>query len=579
MFEIFNDLDFYAVWPKVGVNFSKQLEESRDNTASLAPIVKGAYVDADPNNMKGGNLAGWEFGEEEFHNKFRIFWDKRVDEFQFQCNVGTEANPVWENAFYINCVEDNVVFEHDVVIAGDLSVEGDFYGGGGGGGGLSSITVTDTFGAMSYSTDKITFHRDDFYITPDSTGKPVISKTTGLAGSGTITSGSNLGAGEGVFAQASGPTLEFKSLVAGTNIGISSTSTEITIEATAPEAGGGFYGIAVGQVNDSPLYGNIRVIKFNDDNFYVSQNNDPDVAIVNFKERIDEPDVITFSHTDTDPLDISSDRLFVNRVDFYLSRSTTGKAILNLAGSSLLGAGNPNVISGVDFRHFNASREWQFNHNLNSVPLLWATFDDGYSAFIPEKVDVSNPNSAFFYFTSDVAGYAIVSSGRTASRVNFSTTNNAETQFTGDTLKFNRNHFYLESDTDGDPILNLNPDVDDRSITISYPGRAERISWWKTSRDITIQEIAAVLHTRDWGFYPGLEYTVRYDANPFATGTELITGGSTLQFYPGTFHLIQNALNNPNIGANNYVWLETGDVFEGGGTETELHVSVKFVNR
>ena len=49
--------------------------------------------------------------------------------------------------------------------------------------------------------------------------------------------GSNLGAGQGVFAQKSGNTLQFKSLVAGTNVTLSSDGNEITINSTG--GGGG----------------------------------------------------------------------------------------------------------------------------------------------------------------------------------------------------------------------------------------------------------------------------------------------------------------------------------------------------
>lgn len=43
------------------------------------------------------------------------------------------------------------------------------------------------------------------------------------------TAASNVGAGEGVFAQKSGSTLQFKSLIAGSNISLSSDGTSITI--------------------------------------------------------------------------------------------------------------------------------------------------------------------------------------------------------------------------------------------------------------------------------------------------------------------------------------------------------------
>ena len=61
-------------------------------------------------------------------------------------------------------------------------------------------------------------------------------------GSGETNTASNLGAGSGVFASKVGVDLQFKSLVAGTNVTLSSTSTEVTINAT-----GGGSGLTQGQ--------------------------------------------------------------------------------------------------------------------------------------------------------------------------------------------------------------------------------------------------------------------------------------------------------------------------------------------
>lgn len=577
MNEIFHNLDFYAPWPHFGSSFQKQLHEIRANMESLAPLVRALYVDADPSDLKGGSLTGLEFGEEDFHNKFRLYWDKRVDELYFQCNVGTEADPVWETGFYVNCGEDNVVFNHDVVFTGDVSVLGTFYtpGGAAGGGGLSNIFVEDT-NVTSIETDTIKFNRGDFYISTDTLGNPIINKTAGLAGSGTITGASNLGAGTGLFAGTSGATLEFKSLTAGTGISIGSSATEVSITAT-----GGT--ITVAQTDDNPSYSSISTLKFLRDDFYVSQNT-AGTAIVNLRGSSQaQTSQITFSQTGDAPLNILSEQFIVNRGDFYISTSTTGKPILNLASPPTTGSGDPNIVSGVQIQQFSSDVEWIFNHNLGTTPLLWATYDSGLSAFIPEKVDVSNLNIAYFYFSTAVAGTAIVSSGRVSSRINFSTTNNAETQYSADRLKFDRSDFYISSDSTGDPILSLSKAsvIDEKSITIPYPGRYERFSWWRSGRDITIQELAAVLFTSDGGFYPGIEYTVRYDDNPFNPGTELITGGSRIRnFYPnGSSILVQNSFNNPNIDAGKWVWLETGDLGEGLGMEQELHVTVRFVNR
>jgi hypothetical protein len=51
-------------------------------------------------------------------------------------------------------------------------------------------------------------------------------------GAGEINTASNLGAGSGTFASKVGADLQFKSLVAGSNVSLSSTATEITIAAT-----------------------------------------------------------------------------------------------------------------------------------------------------------------------------------------------------------------------------------------------------------------------------------------------------------------------------------------------------------
>lgn len=67
------------------------------------------------------------------------------------------------------------------------------------------------------------------------------------------TAASNLGAGQGVFAQKSGSTLQFKSLVAGANITLSSNGTSITI------AGSGNL-----QTETSPILGgNLNMNGFN----------------------------------------------------------------------------------------------------------------------------------------------------------------------------------------------------------------------------------------------------------------------------------------------------------------------------
>ena len=66
-----------------------------------------------------------------------------------------------------------------------------------------------------------------------------INATGGGGGGGESNTASNLGTGKGTFAQKNGVDLQFKSLVAGTNITLGSNDNEITINATGGGSGGG----------------------------------------------------------------------------------------------------------------------------------------------------------------------------------------------------------------------------------------------------------------------------------------------------------------------------------------------------
>lgn len=71
------------------------------------------------------------------------------------------------------------------------------------------------------------------------------------AGSGEANTASNLGTGEGTFSYKGGVDLKFKSLKAGSNITISSTSDEITINAS----GGGGGSITIDGGSAASVYG------------------------------------------------------------------------------------------------------------------------------------------------------------------------------------------------------------------------------------------------------------------------------------------------------------------------------------
>ena len=68
---------------------------------------------------------------------------------------------------------------------------------------------------------------------PSLDGSQLINLPGGGTGGGEANSGQNIGAGEGIFAQKSGTALQFKTLIAGTGVTLTSDSNSITIDSVA----------------------------------------------------------------------------------------------------------------------------------------------------------------------------------------------------------------------------------------------------------------------------------------------------------------------------------------------------------
>ena len=120
----------------------------------------------------------------------------------------------------------------------------------------------------------------------------------------------------------------------------------------------------------------------------------------------------------------------------------TTKAYVDAQASSDPGK----IVTGT----FGSSAEWILNHNLDATPILWNVFDNRDEAVIPDRVDVSNPNIAYFYFTPDTAGSVIVASGFVTQEsekfygITVSETDGSPS-FSGiNKLNFDSNSFYIE---------------------------------------------------------------------------------------------------------------------------------------
>lgn len=209
---------------------------------------------------------------------------------------------------------------------------------GGSGGGFYGVIFKD--GDTVLRDDTLAFHPSDFYLSQDADGKPQVN----LVNSGVITA-SNLGAGEGIFAQKVGNDLQFKGLVAGSNITLTPSATGITIDAAAGGgSGGGFYGII-----------------FNDGS-----------------------------------TTLRDDTLQFHPSHFYLSQDADGKPQLNLTGPAL-----------KHVQNFTAVSEVNITHNFGHSDIVWSVYDRDKKGMLPMTAYVYI-NGADFYFVENTSGKIVL---------------------------------------------------------------------------------------------------------------------------------------------------------------------------
>lgn len=114
----------------------------------------------------------------------------------------------------------------------------------------TSAPETST-GIGTFYTKSISGVAEGFYI--DDQGREIQITEDGsvkAAGTGTVTTGANLGTGAGVFAQTAGTALQFKSIKAGPNVEVSSSSTEVTLSVAGlvSSASNSILGIGTGTI-------------------------------------------------------------------------------------------------------------------------------------------------------------------------------------------------------------------------------------------------------------------------------------------------------------------------------------------
>lgn len=91
-----------------------------------------------------------------------------------------------------------------------------------------------------------------------------------------------------------------------------------------------------------------------------------------------------------------------------------------------------------------------------------------------------------------------------------------------------------------------------RGFSVENPTSTESIPLFKTDSEIVISKLFAVLVGSST---PSVTWTIRYDTDVSATGTEVVTSGTTTT--STTTGDTVSSFDNDTIAAGNWVWLET----------------------
>lgn len=121
--------NFYPVWPVLdGKPLSHQWGQIRQNTAETKAVVRNSVQALGPGDTLNAVRAylGQEFGDLDFRNRYRFFFNSATDELRAQINEGTEDDPVWIDAWHIRRHDGRFVADGE----GGIESAAGFYGPG-----------------------------------------------------------------------------------------------------------------------------------------------------------------------------------------------------------------------------------------------------------------------------------------------------------------------------------------------------------------------------------------------------------------------------------------------------------------
>jgi len=450
-------LQFYHPIPRFGEKFANQVPDMRDNSNSLATLVRAAFADTDGGtNSQDINLSGWALGEKGFRNKVRTFYDKAADEFKIQFNTGTQSAPVWNTCVRIR--EDDCRFI--VVGKGGLQLDGGFYGGSNLNTGIDVRDSNDP-AAGARNTTSLVFNSNAFYTSGTSTSaQTMVNLINAIARKSDIPPGFYgviVQESDGSNTQEPDDTIQFAvaDFVVSDNAGKPLVTLESDVARTS-EIGPGFYGITVAETDGDPVFTSLERVDFNTDDFYVTQNTRTDRAIVNFRGSVTDHGALTGLGDDdhlqyflTDGtkamggalnagafrvvnigapvFDADAVRLqdlagagpgfygilIKESISGGYEKKTDELTFDTDSGFYITSAGNGKpLVSLLDkfsaTQHFASAAEWTFTHNLGSNFVTWGVYTDDFDAMFPSRAAFNDKNVASFYFSEANAGFAVV---------------------------------------------------------------------------------------------------------------------------------------------------------------------------
>ena len=127
------------------------------------------------------------------------------------------------------------------------------------------------------------------------------------------------------------------------------------------------------------------------------------------------------------------------------------------------------------------------------------------------------------------------------------------------------NNFQITKIGDSSVVNNIVAQTLNRGLTLEEPAVNDDITIFRTDVAIVIQEVIAV----STGTSPDTTYDIKYSTDRDAAGTSLVSSEQTTSTTTGDVATI----NNTNIPANSYVWLE---VSAASGTDVYLNLDIRY---